>query len=314
MIWFATLVSDQSLALLHILHINQASGQTFGLVAEIHFNLAFNTDRLCFQVSKKSVLTYRKHFWHNVRNAKMPHYNEDNWHSYFWKCVTCIGNESADTIGTVLVLWTGHFQISNINIFFSNKMHGSNFIKQHCETFTIWNYQYADCSSKNKFIVSFIIIFDTLSFLSSGVLAWLSVWSEVQTCIWPSWCHCHSLSLASVKSRLVLPFWYLGSPGQRAVNGCVFHSRQKICKSLVFCVSGLNMNKFSCYLCANFRSLRRKHVRGNSSKPKRFAQILCIMPSDHVKLSAITNKDANSRSRNIHEYRTAREAVPRWCY
>jgi len=32
--------------------------------------------------------------------------------------------------------------------------------------------------------------------------------SEVQTCIWPSWCHCHSLSLASVKSRLVSPFWY----------------------------------------------------------------------------------------------------------
>ena len=44
--------------------------------------------------------------------------------------------------------------------------------------------------------------------LSSGVLAWLSVWSEVQTCIWSSWCHCHSLSLASQKSRLVLPFWY----------------------------------------------------------------------------------------------------------
>ena len=43
--------------------------------------------------------------------------------------------------------------------------------------------------------------------VSGGVLAWLSVWSEVQTCIWPSWCHCHSLSLASVKSRLVLPFW-----------------------------------------------------------------------------------------------------------
>ena len=41
-----------------------------------------------------------------------------------------------------------------------------------------------------------------------GVLAWLSVWSKLQTCIFPSWCHCHSLSLASVKSRLVLPFWY----------------------------------------------------------------------------------------------------------
>ena len=44
--------------------------------------------------------------------------------------------------------------------------------------------------------------------LSSGVLAWLSAWGEVQTCICPSWCHCHSLSVASVKSRLVLPFWY----------------------------------------------------------------------------------------------------------
>jgi len=39
--------------------------------------------------------------------------------------------------------------------------------------------------------------------LSGGVLAWLSVGSEVHTCIWPSRCHCHSLSVASVKSRFV---------------------------------------------------------------------------------------------------------------
>jgi len=44
--------------------------------------------------------------------------------------------------------------------------------------------------------------------LSSGVLAWLYVWSDVQTCICPSWCYCHSLFLDPVKSRLVLPFWY----------------------------------------------------------------------------------------------------------
>ena len=57
--------------------------------------------------------------------------------------------------------------------------------------------------------------------LSGGVLAWLSVWSEVQTCLWPSWCHCHSLSLAAVKSRLVLPFWYRLTrvvPEKRAVK------------------------------------------------------------------------------------------------
>ena len=60
--------------------------------------------------------------------------------------------------------------------------------------------------------------------LSGEVLAWLSVWSEVQTCIWPSWCHCHSLSLASVKSRLVLPFWYQLTrvvPDKGPLNGCV---------------------------------------------------------------------------------------------
>ena len=60
--------------------------------------------------------------------------------------------------------------------------------------------------------------------LSGGVLAWLSVWSAVQTCIWPSWCHCHSLSLASVKPRLVLPFWYRLTrvvPDKGPLNGCV---------------------------------------------------------------------------------------------
>ena len=63
--------------------------------------------------------------------------------------------------------------------------------------------------------------------LIGGVLAWLSqtdnlsVWSEVQTCIWSSWCHCHSLSLASVNSRLVFTFLvptHPGGPGQRAVK------------------------------------------------------------------------------------------------
>ena len=61
--------------------------------------------------------------------------------------------------------------------------------------------------------------------LSGGMLVWLSVWSKVQTCTQPSWCHCHSLSLASVKSRLVLPFWYRLTwvvPDKGPLNGCVY--------------------------------------------------------------------------------------------
>jgi len=60
--------------------------------------------------------------------------------------------------------------------------------------------------------------------LSGGLVAWLSAWSEVQTCIWPSGCHCHSMSLASVKSRLVLPFWYRLTrvvPEKGPLNVCV---------------------------------------------------------------------------------------------
>ena len=57
--------------------------------------------------------------------------------------------------------------------------------------------------------------------LSGGVLAWLSVWSEMQTLHTAQLMPLQSMSLDSVKSRLVLPFWYRltrGSPGQRAVK------------------------------------------------------------------------------------------------
>jgi len=70
--------------------------------------------------------------------------------------------------------------------------------------------------------------------LSSGMLAWLSVWSVVQTCIWPSWCHCHSLSVAPVKSKLVLPFWYrltwvVPEKGPLNVRVCVWYRCPKKC-------------------------------------------------------------------------------------
>jgi len=45
--------------------------------------------------------------------------------------------------------------------------------------------------------------------LSGEVLAWLSVWSEVQMiCVWSSWCHCHNIISCSSKIKNSLPFWY----------------------------------------------------------------------------------------------------------
>jgi len=97
--------------------------------------------------------------------------------------------------------------------------------------------------------------------LSGGVLAWLSVWSEVQTCICPSWCHCHSLSLASVKSRLLLPFWYQLTwvvPEKGPLNGCVCVCvRARVCvlsyihcewekdDTILFSITLRNVNQFT---------------------------------------------------------------------
>ena len=84
--------------------------------------------------------------------------------------------------------------------------------------------------------------------MSGGVLVWLSVWSELQTCIWPSWCHCHSPSLASVKSRLVLPFWYWLTrvvPDKGPLNGyvcvCILYFEGKLCRQTMFAFSALTL-------------------------------------------------------------------------
>ena len=66
-------------------------------------------------------------------------------------------------------------------------------------------------------------------------------WSEVQTCIWPSWCHCHSLSFASVKCTLVLPFWYRLTrvvPDKGPLNGCACYNIETLLTD-VFLLSSL---------------------------------------------------------------------------
>ena len=58
--------------------------------------------------------------------------------------------------------------------------------------------------------------------LTDGVLAWLSVWSEVQMiCIWFSWCHCHPVVACFIKIQIgltVLVLVHPGCPGKEAVK------------------------------------------------------------------------------------------------
>ena len=108
---------------------------------------------------------------------------------------------------------------------------------EHCSAQQVRKTRLTTTCMRNKIMLLLLFAFSALTLLvgrqeghpackklSSEVLAWLSVWSEEQTCIWPSRCHCHSLSLASLKSRLVLPFWYWLTrvvPDKGPLNGCV---------------------------------------------------------------------------------------------
>ena len=104
--------------------------------------------------------------------------------------------------------------------------------------------------------------------LSGGVLEWLSAWSEVQTCICPSWCHCHSLSLASVKSRLDLPFWYRLTrvvPDKGPLNGCVcVLLMQRNCTIHAKCYVMLSISSRWLWYFSNF--LATNHVTSRTVK------------------------------------------------
>ena len=143
------------------------------------------------------------------------------------------------------------------------------------------------------------------------MLAWLSVWSEVHTCILPSWCHCHSLSLASVKSRLVFPLWVLadpGSPGQRAVKRvclCVWVNRSSLYFSKWRCGSQVSVQR-------SIRRPKRLTVRGNDEKDYRYLvkcgedlrqderimQLLTLM--NHVYSRHATCRQRHLRLRTYH--------------
>jgi len=77
--------------------------------------------------------------------------------------------------------------------------------------------------------------------LNGGVRAWLSVWDEVQICIWPNWCHCHSYF-----SKIQIGFIFLvqahpgnsrKSPEGRKMDVCVCVCvRVRVCVRALYCL------------------------------------------------------------------------------
>ena len=174
-------------------------------------------------IATNSIKSAGNHQWHS---------HVSSWTDDVGKFVWCHGKTSK-----YYVLW-GIFNLQNNNKSFS-PLCITTWISKPDELYSVClmlsDFRHNILLNKNKLITYWYIpsLFPSVLWrcwlggrkgirpvkkLSGGVLAWLSVCSEVQTCIWPSWCHCHSLSLASVKSRLVFTFLvpaHLGRPGKK---------------------------------------------------------------------------------------------------
>jgi len=74
---------------------------------------------------------------------------------------------------------------------------------------------------------------------------WSGNLSEVQMiCIWPSWCHCHPSALASLISRMDLPFWCWLTQivlEKRLLDGCSSKSSQIRVIMQLFAFSALTL-------------------------------------------------------------------------
>jgi len=109
----------------------------------------------------------------------------------------------------------------------------------------------------NMFIIvtTLFVLYKLLWALSGGMLVWLSVWGEVQICMWLSRCHCHSLCLARLIQMgftfLVLPFWYWLT---WVVPDKIQKSRKTIC--VCACAVRVNINVPQHPLCDYYEIFR----------------------------------------------------------
>jgi len=119
------------------------------------------------------------------------------------------------------------------------------------------------------------------------VLAWLSVCSEVQTCIWPSWCHCHSL--VSNFSEIQIGFTFLvlanlGCPRKRAVKQVCVCWWQVILSDPTWHASSRGGEVANCYIqllssSPQFSSSICSAKRAFREKWHRCLQITCPQPT-----------------------------------
>ena len=134
----------------------------------------------------------------------------------------------------------------------------------------------------------------------------------MQTCIWPSRCHCHSLSLASVKSRLVLPFWYRLTrvvPQKGPLNGCVCVC---VCDDLTpenaLCLDVYCDAYLTCCLCYTLAKYKQIGVKYTPCSNKKNNAIFRSLPGYPFLLQR--SNESRLRTSQHHSQTNVREIPP----
>ena len=106
-------------------------------------------------------------------------------HGCYRGCIASRGNnrerKCANTIGTVWIPWAGHLKCYNINIYFSNKIYGSNFIKQHSETVRVRVHSNHQALSTARFRHAGVSATPDTCFLIAAALFFRPCSQQVQT-------------------------------------------------------------------------------------------------------------------------------------
>jgi len=142
--------------------------------------------------------------------------------------------------------------------------------------------------------------------LSRGVLVWLFVWSDVQICIWPSWCHCHSLSLASEKIQIGFTFlvpahpWVV--PEKGPFNGyvflyfsttrCIVHrcisvavQMRQVCGCSCYCLERMTVRWLSARLIRSWRRQTTAAIKLTPSTERHYVANISSARDTHTAVS-----------------------------
>ena len=135
---------------------------------------------------------------------------------------------------------------------------------------------------------------------------WHAVWIKVQTCIWPSCCHCHSLVSCFSKIQIGFTFLvpaHLGSTGRRAVKHVVISHGWKV---NIWCINVAVIRWCACDVTVHWSCGTSSVVCGQAlatSREMSFSPVAAPAPNTSVLLISVYLLQGSHASGKVLEFR-----------